>query len=175
MTVDTVKRLRLPSGGWWDIETRPRWRHVREWFSMNGAYQSESPAGTADGPDLADRALASLTVAWSFPEDVSVSSLPHRDPRDTLAALELLEAEVLPAWDRRCCKNMAEELFSALVAGRVPAEFAEAHVIASTGWSWQTLMDTPADVVEKLTLYLSVTHVREIGGVLDFPRGNDRD
>ena len=106
---------------------------------------------------------------------MSVSSLPHRDPGDTLAALGLLEAEVLSAWDRRSSENMAEELFSALAAGRVPAEFAEAHVIASTGWSWQTLMDTPADVVEKLALYLSVRYVTEIGGVLDFPQGGHSD
>ena len=132
MTADTVKRLDLPSGGWWELETWPRWKHVRELlvlFPVGG----QPAGGPYDQSGLVDRLLVSLTVAWSFGEPVSLTSLARRDTGDVSTAMELLKHEVAPNWEARSPKQLAEELYGSLATGRVPSEFAEAHVMALTG------------------------------------------
>jgi hypothetical protein len=87
-----------------------------------------------------------------------------------MAAMELLKAEVTPLWNGQGPKRLAEALFGSLVTGgRIPDEFVDAHIMAATGWTWATLMETPADVVEKMALYLAVRQARDLGGTLDFP------
>ena len=49
---ETVIRVELPSGGWWELESRPRWKHVREWASE---------VGRLSAGEVADRVLVSLT------------------------------------------------------------------------------------------------------------------
>ncbi len=159
----TVRHIALPSGGWWELETRPRWKHVREFVRPRCG-----TSGQLSQPDLIDRALVSLTTAWSFHEPVSVDSLEHRDTEDVVAVLKVLEREVMPLWNGSSPRLLAEDLLSGLVTGRVPDEFSEAHIMAVTGWSWAALMETPVDVVEKMAIYLAVRHVRDIGGALDF-------
>ena len=149
-----IKRIELPSGGWWKIVVRPRWKHVAQW--------------TDEGTDLVERALASLTIAWSFEDEVSLETLAQRDPGDLVAVLEAFRREVVPYLDEGSPQSMAEELFSGLVAGRIPPQFSEVHLMASTGWSWETLQETPADVVRMMTLYLAVRHVRDSGGTLEY-------
>ena len=58
---------------------------------------------------------------------------------------------------------------SDLVAGRVPSGFEDVHIMALTGWSWTALQDAPADVVERMVIYMSVTRARESQGGLAFP------
>ena len=160
-----VKRIELPSGGWWEIETRPRWRHVREWSVglRDGAGASELGES-----DLIDRVLVSLTSSWSFPLPVDLASLDGLDVEDVSAVLELVKREVAPLWEEQPARVPAERLFTSLAAGRVPEEFGEVHIMAITGWSWETLQETPADVVKRMATYLGVTEARETGGVLDF-------
>ena len=167
MSSQTVKRIDLPSGGWWELETRPRWKHVREW-SHNRAGRHRGPSDALyDEQDLVERVLVSLTPGWSFPEPVSIEGLAERDERDVIAAMEMLRREIVTLLDG-CSPNLqAEELFACLVTGRVPHEFAEAHLMALTGWSWQALQETPADVVERMSIYLAVKQTRETGGGLD--------
>ena len=163
MSIRTVRRVELPSGGWWEIETRPRWRHVREW-----ANSADGLAGLS-GADLSQHALISLTTAWSFQDEISLETLAHRDAEDVLAAMEILKREVAPLWDSDSPRELAEALFAGLVRGRVPGEFADVHLMALTGWSWDTLMKTPADVVERMAIYLAVKEARESGQTLDYP------
>ena len=94
-----VKRIELPSGGWWDILVRPRWKHVVQW---NGG-----------SPDLVERALVSLTTAWSFPDEVSLETLAQRETDDLLAVLEAFRQEVVPFLDEGSPLSIAQELFAA--------------------------------------------------------------
>ena len=88
MTRTDLTRVDLPSGGWWDILCRPTWRHVQGWRADD---DRSSEAG------LVDRALVSLTIAWSFREPVTVQALACRDAADVFAAMECFEHAVLPA------------------------------------------------------------------------------
>ena len=87
--------------------------------------------------------------------------------RDVAAVLEVFcaQADFFAAGGRS--GEDAERLFAALASGRVPAEFAEAHLMLETGWSWRELQDTPADVVERTWVYLAVRGAREGGGALE--------
>ena len=153
--MSTIERIPLPSGGWWDIETRPLWSHVRQWAS-----------GPEDG--LVEKALAALTSDWSFHDEPTESAVSSRDEEDLGAVLEVFKREVSPLFDGRGRRPQAEALFANLVSGVVPVDFTEAHMLAATGWSWQVLQDTPADVVRDLELYLEVSRAVETGGSLDF-------
>ena len=157
---ETIVRIELPSGGWWELETRPRWQHLREILLEADERPREN---------IVDRALVALTTTWSFDEEVGLDSLAGRDEADVLAAMELLKREAVPLWDGHEPKLLAEKLFQGLVSGRVPSEFAEAHVMAITGWSWVDLQETPADVAAKMAIYYAVTNARETGGRLDLP------
>ena len=46
----------------------------------------------------------------------------------------------------------------------MPEAFEEAHLMWRTGWTWQQLQKTPADVVELMSVYLSVVDAMESGG-----------
>ncbi len=152
--VGEVYRVELPSGGWWDIYVRPTWAHLSGW----------SDAGT----DLVDRALASLTAGWSFSEPASVEAIAARDPEDLIAVLEAFKRSVARHLATRSLRAEAEELFAALLSGQVPADFVETQLLAATGWSWQRLQKTPADVVRRMATYLAVVRAVEGGGALNF-------
>ena len=160
MTSPTIRRVDLPSGGWWELETKPRWKHFREWSFDVGALSGSVALG--------DRVLVSLTPAWSFQEKVCLESLCLRDVADTAAVLEVLQREVLSPLSRERPTRLAEDLFVGLAAGTIPPPFAEVHLMALTGWSWETLLQTPLDVVEKMAIYRAVKETRETGGYLSF-------
>lgn len=156
-------RVPLPSGGWWDVETRPTWAQAKEWERW--------AANNDDG--LPEMVLAQLTPAWSFSSAVSAEAVAQRDPADVAAAMDAAERTVARLADARASKETAEALFAALVAGRVPEEFADVHLMASTGWSYEELQRTPADVVERMSTYLSVRAAYETGGVMEVEGGGD--
>ena len=161
-----VKRINLPSGGWWKILTRPLWEHVSQ--------RSAACQGRGDNPDLVGPVLVSLTAAWSFPEDVSLEALAQRDVDDLVTVLEFFRREVVPVLEAHSPKEVAEEqLFAGLVAGRVPPQFAEVHLMAATGWSWRDLRATPADIVQKMAIYLAVKHAMDSGSALDLHAPED--
>ncbi|MCH8184787.1 MAG: hypothetical protein IH862_01655 [Chloroflexi bacterium] len=152
--VGEVYRVELPSGGWWDIFVRPTWAHLSEWSDA--------------GDELVDRALVSLTAGWSFSGPASVEAIASRDPEDLIAVLEAFKRCVAPYLATRSLRAEAEELFAALMSGQVPAAFVEAHLMAATGWSWQRLQETPADIVRRMGTYLAVARAVEGGGALNF-------
>ena len=155
-----VARIDLPSGGWWEIQTRPLWKHVCDW-----ALEAQEDRGA---PGLVERALVSLTTAWSFADEVCLETLAQRHADDLIAVLEVFHREVAPLLRGDSIREMAEELFAEMIAGRIPGQFSEAHLMAVTGWSWHTLQETPADVVEKMSIYLAVTQARDDKRDLDF-------
>ena len=157
---DEVTRVRLPSGGWWEFFTRPRWRHVRRW-------RLQDPNGT--GSISPESALASLTTAWSFGDEVSEESIAHLDEADLIAALEVFQREVVPFLNRADQEELARELFKGLLKGQIPPVFEEVHLMAVTGWSWRTLQETPADVVRMMATYRAVRQAVEQGASVDFP------
>lgn len=148
----------MPSGGWWEVETRPLWKHVREW--REGAYD--------DDGGLVDRVVVSLTTAWSFNLPVELESLALVDADDVAIVLEMLVEQIGKYAGFVERKAMAEELFARMAAGLVPEEFAEVHVMAVAGWSWGELQETPADVVERMAIYKAVAETMSTGGTLDF-------
>ena len=159
-------RISLPSGGWWDLVTRPMWRHLR--LLLTGARQG----ATAAADTLVDHLLVALTTAWSFDEPVSLDSLAAREGADMDAVVEVLCASVLPAavGDGEVLPAAhgggKEDLFRGLLAGRVPSPFAEVHILALTGWTWAALQETPVDVVARMAEYLAVRSVKDSGGTL---------
>lgn len=156
---DAVLRVELPSGGWWEVDTRPRWGLVRGWAF---GWQRDQNTG------MVDSALVSLTTGWSFREAVSPETLEHRDQEDLIAMLEAFLREVVPFVRAENPTQMAEALLAGLVKGEVPTRFAEVHVMAATGWTWQALQDTPADVVQAMAVYLAVQQARRGGGTLRY-------
>ncbi len=154
-----MARVKLPSGGWWDIRTRPLWKDVSDW--------RRSVRGGTETAGLLERALVSLTAGWSFCDEIGAQGLASRDDEDVAAVLEVFcgQADLFAGASRSV--EDAERLFAALASGRVPSDFAEAHLMLETGWSWRELQDTPADVVERTWVYLAVRAAREGGGVLE--------
>ena len=155
-------RVELPSGGWWDVETRPTWAQVEEW----GRWAAEDDT-------FPERVLAQLTLAWSFPERVGLEPISRRSAADVAAAMDAVERRTVPLAYVQSSKEMAEGLFEGLVAGRVPEEFADVHLMASTGWSYDELLRTPADVVERMSTYLSVRSAYETGGAMEVEDDGD--
>ena len=167
---DTLKRVELPSGRWWEVEGRPRWRHLRELAARRGL---GSPM-QASYSDLADVALVLLTTAWSFEEPVCPASVRNREPDDVAAVLtEVAEAMEHLVRTRRDKGALAMKLFAGLMQGRVPEAFEEVDLMSRTGWTWEQLQETPADVVELTSVYLSVVEAIETGGSVGAEVGGD--
>ena len=166
MDAEGVNRVALPSGGWWDLLTRPRWGDIGCLVVLE-APGGEEVGAPATAEPLLDLALIALTDAWSFGEPVNAGALADREPADVTAVVEVLGRELLPRWLAGDGVRPAEALFEGLVAGRVPRQFAEVHMMAQTGWSWAQLQQTPADVVERMAVYLAVTEARRSGGAVD--------
>ena len=143
--------------------------HVRQWGPVRSG-ENSIPSDDEYGQGyLVERALVSLTTGWSFREEISAESLTQLDVEDVIAAMELLKWEVAPLLDGHTPRPLAEDLFVGLARGSVPEQFAEPHIMALTGWSWETLQETPADVVELVAIYLAVKQAIDFGGIVDFP------
>ena len=102
-----------------------------------------------------------------------MEALAHRDVDDLVTVLDFFRREVVPVLEAHSPKEVAEELFAGLVAGRVPPQFAEVHLMAATGWSWRDLRATPADIVQKTAIYLAVKHAMDSGSALDLHAPED--
>jgi hypothetical protein len=152
---ETVKRIELPSGGWWDIETRPRWKHVHECENVTEW-------------DSLKQIIAKLSTAWSFQESICPESIALRSEDDIAAMLEAFARNVSSLALDDNPVQLAEELFAGLVTGHVPDHFADVHIMAATGWDWHTLQNTPADVVQRMMIYLAVRQARDSQGAIDF-------
>lgn len=173
----SVKRIELPSGRWWEIEGRPQWKHLRE---MSCASRRADPGGGKAGEgslgELVEEALALLTTEWGFEEPVCPASVRNRELADVAAVLA--EAEPVVTGMLRTRKEraaLAMELFAGLMKGEAPAAFEEVHLMSRTGWTWEQLQETPADVVELMSVYLSVVEAMESGGTVGAEGNGDGD
>ena len=99
---------------------------------------------------------------------IEAASIERIDAGDVVVALRAVHRSLAALWNPARQRDLAERLFVEMTSGRIPAEFDEARIMALTGWNWQTLHETPADVVDAMTTYLSVRQVREQGGEMDF-------
>ena len=52
--------------------------------------------------------------------------------------------------------------------GSILPEFHDSHLMDVTGWSYETLQETPADVVRQYEMYLIIKNVVVNGGKLPF-------
>ena len=147
------RRLTLPGGGWWDLSLRPLWKHVKLWKGGDEC--------------LVEAAILHLTLDWSFEEPITIDSLKARDPDDLACVVEAIISTFAKPFESK--RVMAEKLYRGLNGGVLTDEFAEVHIMAATGWSWQELQNTPADVVEMMVTYLCVTQAISSGSTLDLP------
>ena len=89
MTDNTVRRIDLPSGGWWELETRPRVRDVLEIQETQELDHSEY------------RALAILSRLWSPTakgkgREVDLDAVLDIRVDDLIPVMELFAGEVVP-------------------------------------------------------------------------------
>ena len=150
-----LRRISLPSGGWWAVRTRPTWKDAKA-------------IGEGDGGRL-NSFLVAITESWSFEDTVSTETLAHRDECDVDVVLRVIGETVLPWLDMDPPETMAKALFAGMSAGQVPEDFFDVQLMASTGWSWQDLQSAPADVVLKMAVFLAVSQIKAQGGALRFP------
>lgn len=150
-----VRRVSLPSGGWWAYRTRPTWQDV-------SVIDSDCERGL-------ERLLVALTEGWAFEDEVCLESLKRRDDKDMAAILQAVLEDVLPWLDQDSPEALAKNLFACMMAGQVPHQFFDVQIMVATGWNWQDLQKTPADVVLKTALFLEVLEAKERGGSLQFP------
>ena len=91
---DVVKRIELPTtGGWWCLNTRPSWgklMNIRKTMSSNGHTEE----------DNVNLLLIELTTEWSFSDDVTVEAIEKMDIEDVGAIMEVVNASVLPLFER---------------------------------------------------------------------------
>ena len=153
---ETVTRCELSSGGWWDLIARPQWKHVRRWTDWHERL--------GDDCQLAMCALAALTPAWSFDEAIDPRSVRRRSEEDLCLALRAFLDGPMARLGKNADIQPAEDLFEGLLIGKIPESFVEVHLMTMTGWSWQTLQETPADVVQRMSIYLAVRQARDRGG-----------
>ena len=80
----TIRHVELPSGEWWDLETRPTVRAVQRLQGLDGVAESTYEA------------LAVFTKAWSFPAPVTAETIQGRRFDAFLAVVQVFEGEVAP-------------------------------------------------------------------------------
>ncbi len=84
---ESVRRLELANGGWWDIETRPT---MREFMKIQEIIEA------ASDEQAAFEVLAYLTKGWSFPEEVSAEAVMDRHVDELVDAMTVFTTDVGP-------------------------------------------------------------------------------
>jgi hypothetical protein len=148
-----LRRLELPSGGWWALDTRISHRVASELFTL---LKSNDSAGLG-------RVLFGMTVAWGFSDRPSAEAVMQREIGDIEVATSVIRDDLIPGLRRWTSTEEAERVFEALVSGQTPSGYSDIALMESTGWSWQELQDTPEDVVRGMRVYLSVKSAVEQG------------
>lgn len=148
-----LRRLELPSGGWWVLDTRISHRVAGDLFAL---LNEGGAAGLG-------RILSCMTVAWGFADRPSAESVMRRDVSGIEAATSVLRHAVIPALRSLTSVEEAERVFESLVSGKIPSGYGDVALMESTGWTWRELQDTPEDVVRRMQAYLSVKSTVERG------------
>lgn len=96
-----IRRVELPSGGWWDLETEPTWGEVIDYQAE--ALSRLSSEGDEDDPavlvGLSNLPLLRFTRAWSFPEQINEDTLRQRSALDLVPVLEVVNSHLRPLFD----------------------------------------------------------------------------
>jgi hypothetical protein len=153
MDAQSLRRLELPSGGWWVLDTRISHRVASELIAL---LNSNDSAGLG-------RVLSGMTVDWGFSDSPSAEAVMQREIGDIEAATSVIRDDLIPALQRSASTEEAERVFEALVSGQMPGGYSDIALMESTGWSWQELQETPEGVVRGMRMYLSVKSVVEQG------------
>ena len=133
------------------MSLRPLWKHVKLWKGGDER--------------LVETAILQMTSDWCFDEPVTVDALRARDADDLACVIEAIISTYGTSSEGK--REVAQRLFRGLHSEVLPEDFAEVHIMAATGWSWQELQNTPVDVVEKMVTYLDVTRAVSSGSSLD--------
>jgi hypothetical protein len=97
----TLKRIDLPSGNWWEIETRPKWG---EMMKIRKVVVKMTDDG-AEGEDFLTEVMAMLTRGWSYqngegPLEVSVESINELDLMDAAEIMHEVNEQVIPLFNK---------------------------------------------------------------------------
>ena len=84
-----VTRVQLADDNWWDILTKPKWKHMRD-------FRAALRKDDTDTDILADIALANFTVGWSYAESVTVDAIGEREIEDLMKVLPVVVEKLLP-------------------------------------------------------------------------------
>ena len=107
---ESVTRLSLPNGAWWDIETRPT---VREFMMI------EKIMGKGDEQEATFEILAYLTRAWSFRDPVTADGVKDRHIDEMIGAMEIFADDIVPFLDQ-LPKRLTPKSSSERSAGKRP-------------------------------------------------------
>ncbi len=90
MSDDRIKRIELPSGGWWEIETEPKWGDIK-------AVLNEFRKSGDSAADVMDFVLIRFSTAWSFDDEtINLETLAKRSLEDVVPVLGEVMAKVSP-------------------------------------------------------------------------------
>lgn len=85
MSDSSIRRVKLPSGGWWEIDTNPKWG------KMKGLKTTSDP----------NALLVALTAGWSLPIPPSLEAIDAEcSVADVIAVMEVVNRDVLPLFER---------------------------------------------------------------------------
>ena len=76
-------KFQFPNGNTWEINNKPKWKHIR---NTTGATTLE----------IDEEILIRLTIKWSYPEPVTVESLPEMDIVDVGTVIQAVRQLVTP-------------------------------------------------------------------------------
>lgn len=94
-----IKRVELPSGGWWDLRKPTKWSDHVKWTEI-----LLNRTGDND-PRLSDKILIAFTEAWSFEAEPSIEAMDDLDIDDVIAAYEAYDEHVAPFLASRRAAN----------------------------------------------------------------------
>lgn len=98
---ETLRRIELPSGGWWEIETRPNWG---EMMAIRKILVKMGDEG-AEGEDYLTTVMVLLTRNWSYqneegPLEICVESINGLDIMDASEIMYEVNETVIPLLNR---------------------------------------------------------------------------
>ena len=86
-------RVELPSGGWWEIETRPRWKVIR---SFSAAFSAD---GNVDLIELIDGLVVAVSIGWSYEDEITKESIGELDMAELGPVFQIVVEKIVPLFE----------------------------------------------------------------------------